>query len=134
MLNPDQFRPAFPCFAMVTFGTAILANPSAAVHDPGELRGTMAYLLTDEPAIGAVPILPIKDRCLANVDAVGKKSDDASNQRTENPPLGAVQKCKYPTSQIFPAAKLLHPVCIGYAVMDPVGRGKLVVPDSLVGE
>lgn len=92
------------------------------------------YLLVDIPPLDAVAILVVKQGRLGHVDDVGEHGNDEPNQSTEDPSLCAVEQVVDAAPKVLAAAQGLDPVGIGDAVMHPVGRGELIVPDAFVGE
>jgi hypothetical protein len=95
---------------------------------------TNTYLLTNPEAIGAITILPVKDWCFPCIDEVGKNRCDDSHQRTQDPALCAVKEGLYASPYVFPAPESFDPEGIRYAIVYPVGRCKLIVPNAIIGK
>lgn len=46
--------------------------------------------------------------------------------------MSTVEQHDEPAPPVLATSQLLHPICVGDAVVDPVGTGELVVPDAFV--
>jgi hypothetical protein len=93
----------------------------------------LAYLLVDQPPPRAIPILEVKDSRLAHIDHICQHSDDEAHESTQYPALGAVEQHIDAAPKVLAAAQGFDSVGVGDAVMHPVGRRELVIPDTVVG-
>lgn len=93
---------------------------------------TLTYLFTGEKASGTIPLFPIKDRGFGHIHEICYCSRKKSHKCTQYPTLRAVKKCQYTAAYICPASQSFHAVSICNAVLHPVRRCKLIVPDPVI--
>lgn len=90
------------------------------------------HLFGHVPGSGTEAFLVVKDDGLGDVDAIGHAGDDKADQGRQEPALAAVEQDVDAAPKVLAAAQGLDAVCVGDAVVHPVGGGELVVPDALV--
>jgi hypothetical protein len=113
----------------------IVANDTRPVHKViADGRPNAAALLASVPALGAVSLLQIEKCALGNVHEVGHGSGEDADKGDEDPALGAIKPCCKPAPNVLATAESLDAERISYAVVDPVGRGELIVPHAVVLE
>lgn len=93
-----------------------------------------AVLFAPVPGFGAVPLFPVVERALGDVDKVGDDGGEQADDGDEYPALCAVEPCRDPASNVLAGTEGFDPICVGNAVVHPVGRGELVVPYAVVCE
>ena len=91
-----------------------------------------ALALTEVPTFSAVASLVVEQSRFRNVDKVCNQSSQNPNQGGQYPTLSSVEPCQQSSQYVLPAAESLDTVCIGDAVVDPVGGGELIVPNAVV--
>lgn len=95
-------------------------------------RPIAAHFPTHMPRLGAVALFPVKQNTLRDIDNVRYNGRDNANYSYENPALGAIEPRSKTAADVLAVSKRFDAVCVCYAVVDPVGGGKLVVPHPIV--
>ncbi len=95
-------------------------------------RGEGPHLFSEIPRSCAIPVLEVEYRRLGHIDAIGQQGYQEADDSAQYPALGAIEQHNEPAPPIFAASQLFHAVCVGNAVVDPVGASELVVPSTFV--
>jgi hypothetical protein len=112
---------------------AITAKPLGPVHPLiTNRRPIAAALAAYGPLLGAVALFQVKQRALGCVDDIRANGSENADNRHKDPALCAVKPRRQTPADVFSTAECLDAVGVGNVVVHPVGRGELVVPDSVV--
>lgn len=108
----DKRRPSRP----------VVANTGARAAPP----------LAVIPFRGTIPSLVVEDGRFAHIDEVCEASGKYTNDSNKYPTLSPIEESLDPPTEVLPASQLFHTKGISYAIVDPVGRCKLVVPYAII--
>lgn len=80
----------------------------------------------------AVSLLPVEEFVLCHIDTIRYQGSQDTNNGNQYPSLCSVEPCSDPPADIFAAPEGLHTIGIGDGIVNPIGGGKLVVPNSVM--
>lgn len=90
------------------------------------------HLLSQVPGPHTVTVLEVKYGGLGDIDTISQQGYQDADDSAEYPALGTVEQDDEPTPPVLATPQLLHPICVGDAIVNPVGTGELIVPDAFV--